>query len=45
MIEANEALIWTSKPKKFQIANLRQFGSVIRRKEKNFSILQKTSKI
>lgn len=34
MIEANEALIWTSKPKKFQIANLRQFGSVIRRKKK-----------
>tara|TARA_B100000989_G_scaffold298957_1_gene291403 strand:- start:29280 stop:30044 length:765 start_codon:yes stop_codon:yes gene_type:complete len=44
MIEVNEALIWTSKPKKFQIVNLRQFGSVIRRRKKIFVYCKKQIK-
>ena len=44
MIDSSEALIWTSKPKKFQIENLKQFGSVIKRNKKIYVYCKKKVK-
>lgn len=44
MIGCSEALIWTSKPKKFQIENLKQFGSVINKNKRIFVFCKKQVK-
>lgn len=44
MINQHEALIWTSKPNKFQIENLKQFGSVIKKNNRIFVYCKKNIK-
>ena len=44
MIYNYEALIWTSQPKKFQLENLKQFGTVIKKNNKIFVYCKKKNK-